>query len=215
MIDAVPAYKAAISGVEPDKLIRKYFWNGNQSEISNMTKLIGGADPDALNAIKSSVMGEIKEKSLNGQTAENGTFSQSAYNRIVRDQNNSKRLEAMFSPDEMQKIKSLGNVAEVAMLAPKASAVNSSNTANAAANMVRTAAEGGLATKALTLAGKAQIPVLSPLSAGLAGKGRSMSLADLVRQSTQPLSAADLDAVKILSGKAGTIGGIVSGSAQK
>lgn len=215
MIDAVPAYKAAISGVEPDKVLRKYFWNGNQSEIQNMTKLIGGADPDALNAIKSSIMGEIKDKALNGQTPENGVFSQAAYNRIVRDQNNSKRLASIFSPEELQNIRSLGNVAETAMLPPKASAVNSSNTASAAANMVKTAAEGGLATKALTVAGKAQIPILSPLSAGLAGKGRSMSLADLVRQSTQPLSAADLDALKIISGHAGTVGGIVSGSAQK
>lgn len=215
MIDAVPAYKAAISGAEPDKFVKKYIWGGNESEIANLTKLIDGADPSALAAVKSSVMGDLKQSALNGQSSENGVFSQSAYNRIVRDQNNSKRLGALFTPEEMQRIKSLGNVAETAMLPPKASAVNSSNTTSAAANLVKTAAEGGLATKALSLAGKAQIPVLSPLSAGLAGKGRSMSLADLVRQSTQPLSAADVDALHLINGHAGTLGGIVSGSLQK
>lgn len=215
LIDSVPAYKAAISDIAPDKFLQRHFWNGNAGDIANLKALLGGTDKNALDTVKSSIMGDIKQTALNNQSAENGIFSQSKFNGILRDQNHIKRLGALFEPEEVGAMSRLGNVAENVMLAPKAAAVNTSNTTSSAANLVQTAAQGGLGTKLLTLAGKAQVPIVSPLSAGLANKGSGMALRDLVRHSTQPLSTADFDMINLLTRKSGTVGGIAANAAQR
>lgn len=219
VIDNVPAYKYAISGANaagpaPDKFIQKFFWNGNAGEIANLKTLVGGASPQALQTVKSAIMGDIKQSALNNQSPENGIFSQARYNGIIRDQNNSARLGAMFEPQEVGAMQRVGNVAENVLLPPKASAVNGSNTASAAANLVQTAAQGGLGTKALSLAGKAQIPVVSPLAGAAANKSAGMSLSDLVRQSTQPLAAPNLTPLSALTRNSGAVGGSGSASLQ-
>jgi hypothetical protein len=214
MIDNVPAYKAAISDVAPDKFIQKYFWNGNAGEIANLKGLLGGADPAALSTVKSAILGDVKQRTLNGASPENGIFSQAQFNGLVRNQNNQKRFGALFEPHEVNGLENLGAVAETAMLPPKASAVNTSNTAGAAANLIQGAAKGGLGTKALSMLGKAQIPIASPVAAGAANKSSSAALRDLVRQSTQPLSAPNIDALNILTKRSGTVGGLLAGQVQ-
>lgn len=220
MIDTVPAYKYAISGSNPagpapDKFLQKFFWNGNAGDVANLKTLVGGADPQALQSVKSAIMGDIKQTTLSNQSPENGIFSQARYNGLVRDQNNSARLGAMFEPQEMAAMQRLGNVAENVLLPPKASAVNSSNTSSAAANLVQIAAQGGLGTKALSMAGKAQIPIVSPIAGAAANKSSGSSLADLVRQSTQPLAAPKFDPLGTLTGLSGAVGGSSANSTQK
>lgn len=211
LIDSIPAYKAAITDTEPDKFIQKYFWNGNASEIGGLKRLLS-LDPQALNTVKASVMGDLKQSALNNQSPENGIFSAAKYNGIVRDQNNTKRFQALFEPKEVQGLNSLGNVAEVAMLAPKASAVNTSNTTSAAVNAIQGAAKGGLPTKALSQIGGMDIPIASWAARGMAQHNGTKSLSSLVRQSTQPLSAADIDALNFLTKRSGAVGGVVGGS---
>lgn len=214
LIDTVPAYKAAITGAAPDKFLQKFFWNGNAGDIAN-TKTLLSADPQALGTVKSAIMGDIKQTALNNQSPENGIFSQAKYNGLLRDQNNARRLGALFEPGELGQMQRLGNVAENVILPPKAAAVNTSNTAGAAANLVQTAAQGGLGLRALNLLGKAEVPVVSPVAAGVAGRASAIPLRDLVRQSTQPLSAADLDILPYLTGRSGVLGGVAAGRAQR
>lgn len=215
LIDSLPAYKAAImDNAQPDKFIQKHFWNGNAAEISGMKHLLS-ADPQALATVKGAIMGDLKQSALNNQSPENGIFSAAKFNGITRDQNNAKRFAAMFEPKEVQALNSLGNVAETALLAPKAAAVNTSNTTSAAANLIQGAVKGGLATQGLSHVGGMDIPIASWAARGLAGRNGEKSLASLVRQATQPLSASDLDAVNFLTKRSGTLGGMTAGEAQK
>lgn len=214
LIEAVPGYKAAISGAAPDDFIKKYFWQGKSGEIYNLKKVLA-SDPSTLSDVKSAIVGQLKDSAINKQSDANGIFSQAAYNKIIRDQNNVKRFGALFEPEEFSGLQRLGNVAENVLLEPKASAVNRSNTASAAANMVQTAAQGGLGTKALSLASKANIPVASPLAGWAAGRSGSSTLADLVRKSTQPLTANDIDALGFMTRYSGQAGGAAAGSAQR
>ena len=214
LIDSVPAYKAAISDAAPDKFLQKYFWNGNAGDIANMKSLINSADPQALNSIKSSVLGDIKQSTLNNQSSDNGIFSQAKFNGIVRDQNNSKRIGALFEPDEASLLSRIGNVAENVMLPPKASAVNSSNTSSSAANLVKAAAQGGSGAKLLSLLGKGNIAVVSPVAQALADKAGKTSLADMVNSAASPLSVNDLNALKYFTIPA-ALGGYTTGSLKK
>jgi hypothetical protein len=182
--------------------------------VANLKQMLG-VDPNALNTVKASIMGDLKQTALNNQSPENGVFSQAKFNGVIRDQNNAKRLQALFEPQEVQKLNSLGNVAEVAMVAPKASAVNTSNTASAAANLIQGAAKGGLGTKALNSLGGMDIPIVSWAARQGANKSSASALSNLVRQSTQPLTPADVDALNLLTRRSGTIGGLVAGNTQK
>lgn len=211
LIDNIPAYKAAITKAEPDKFIQKYFWNGNVSQINGMKKLLS-MDPEALGAVKSSIMGDLKQTALNDRSTQNGIFSEAQFNRTIRDQNNAKRFQALFEPKEVQGLNSLGNVAEVALLDPKAAAVNRSNTAAAAANLVQGAAKGGIGTQALSHLGGMDIPIASWAARGMAQKSGTKSLSSLVRQATQPLSPADFDALNLLTKRSGAVGGVAAGS---
>lgn len=214
LMDAIPAYRAAVSGAEPDKFIQKHFWNGNVSEIAGLKGLLS-MDPQALASVKSSIMGDLKQTALNDRSAERGIFSEAQFNRTIRDQNNAKRLQALFEPKEVQGLNSLGNVAEVALLAPKAAAVNTSNTAGAAANLVQGAVKGGLGTQALSHVGGMDIPIASWAARLGAQKSGEKTLSSLVRNATQPLSAADIDALGFLTKRSGTVGGVAASNSQK
>jgi hypothetical protein len=162
MIDATPAYKAVVGGVEPDKFIQKFVLQGNKAEIQRMMAVMQKENPEAANAFADSMMAHVKGRVLNKGSAENGIFSQAQLKQFVSDPNTAARLEAVIGPQKMQTLRQLNDVAENALFAPKASAVNSSNTAGAAANLVQETVKGGALNKMLEI-GK-HVPGLSTAS---------------------------------------------------
>lgn len=142
-IEATPALKDALRGAEPDKFIQKHILQGNKAEIQNLVEILRAENPKAVSDLQDALMTHIKARVLNGKTAENGIFSQDKMAGFVNDPNTSARLTAVLGPDRMAQLKQLSKVAEDALFTPKAAAVNSSNTASAAANLIKGEVEGG------------------------------------------------------------------------
>lgn len=143
LIDQTPGLKAAIQGAEPDKFLQKYVMQGNVSEIRSMVNVLKQENPIALSNMQDSVMGLIKNATLNGRTDANATFSGDQLKKFVQDPNMSARLQEVLGPGRTAQLKNLYEVAENATYAPVASAVNRSNTASAAANLVKSEVQGG------------------------------------------------------------------------
>lgn len=194
LIDQVPLYKAAITGQEPDKVISKFVLNGNAADIGSTMKLLGQTDPQAASALKGSVLDAIKRSVLNGSTDENGVFSQAALKKIVNDPNSQARLQQVLSPEENTTLKRLAEVAENALMDPKAATVNHSHTTAAAANLVNSTVTGGTTNKALNVAKDSGLFAVSSLAKGALENQRTQRLSELVTGATNPGVSPPLNA---------------------
>ena len=161
LIDSTPALDAAISGVQPDKFIAKYVLNGNVNDINNMVGVLQKQDPGSLSQLQGSILKTIKNDAIKNRSENNGIFSENVLNNYVNDPNMSARLTPVLGSRKMQILHNLKDVTENALFAPKASAINSSNTASAAGNLIKNEVQGG-ATNTL-IQGINMIPGISPL----------------------------------------------------
>lgn len=112
--------ESAVNGAEPDKFIQQFVINGNVADARSLA--MSGDRP----AIKDALANWLKEKALNGATDETGKFSQSAFNKAVK-QLGQDKLRLFFSPEEMQAIQANARVSSYMQAQPVGSAVNNSN----------------------------------------------------------------------------------------
>lgn len=134
-IDANPAYKAVVDGVEPDKFWQKYVQGANVSELSRLKAMIG---PDNTNMLQRTFLGNLKKASLNKASDEDGSFSQAAINSVLHDNVQAPRIRELFAGNEdtLSQLYRLGRVAEDIKRFPEGHSVNTSNTAVTAANIL-------------------------------------------------------------------------------
>lgn len=123
MIRGDPAYKGAISGMEPDKFIEKFVVGGTRNGVATMVKNLG-EDSVAHQTMKAGVLNYLKRQS--GVIDEAGNFSQHGYNKAL-DQLRPK-LNVIFKPNEIRQLEALGNTARRTQFQPRGSYVNNSNT---------------------------------------------------------------------------------------
>lgn len=135
-MDAVgktPALQAVRDGIEPDKFVQQFIiGNGAKSNVMDVAQLKNSIKnrPDAMQAVKGQILASIKSKALSGAADEVANFSQSAYNKALRDIGD-RKLRLFFSPEEVSKLKAIGRVSSYEQVQPVGSAVNNSNTAGA------------------------------------------------------------------------------------
>lgn len=136
MIEANPAYKAVVDGVEPDKFFQKYVQGANVSELGALKNLIG---PDNVQVLQRTLIGNLKRKALSNASDENGVFSQSAFNNVLQDPVQAPRLAELFkdAPQTLGHLYRVGRAAENIQKPPAASRVNYSNTGSEISNIVR------------------------------------------------------------------------------
>lgn len=130
-LESVPALRAAVDDMAPDKFFQKHVLSSSARDFDAMLKLI----PDQANTVRSQTLDYLKGKALGGASDEVGKFSQSAYNKALRQIGDTKLL-AMFTPEEVASLKSVGRVASYIQAQPAASAVNNSGTASAVMNLL-------------------------------------------------------------------------------
>jgi hypothetical protein len=140
LMEANPAYKAVVEGVEPDKFFQKYVQGANASELGSLKQIVG---PDNTAMLQNTFLGNLKKRAINGASDENGVFSQSAYNKVLQDPVQGPRLQELFkdAPDKLGTLYRIGRVAENIGAYPKGHGVNTSNTAPTAANIIRDVAK--------------------------------------------------------------------------
>lgn len=133
VVENTPALQAVRDGVEPDKFVQHFIvGNGNQANVADMTALRRAvrSSPEALDAVRGQIVASLKQKALNGAADEVGNFSQSAYNKALR-QIGEEKLGLFFQPEEINQLRAIGRVASYEQFQPSGSAVNNSNTAGA------------------------------------------------------------------------------------
>ena len=136
-IEANPLLKATVKGEQPDKLFNKHILGGNVAELENTVKLLRSVDTQAVNDIRGQVAKYIMDKTLQS----NGQPSPAAMAKALG-QIGDRRLNILFSPEEVAKLKDIGSAMHYLITQPPHSYVNNSNTASAALNML-----GGILNK--------------------------------------------------------------------
>ena len=135
-VDDVVALKAAEDAAEPDKFFRKYILNSDINQLRKTMALVGD-DPEAVTAIRNQVISHLKQKATNGAADEVAQFSQAGYNKALRELESGGRLEALFSPAELKKLRLLGRVSSYEQVAPSGAVVNNSGTATRMMDMMQ------------------------------------------------------------------------------
>lgn len=130
-IEANPLLKDAVKGVEPDKLFTKHVLNGNVAELDSTIKLLKNVDGQAVDDIRGQVAEYIMDKTLQS----NGQPSPSAMAKALQ-QIGDRRLNILFSPEEVAKLKDIGAAMHYLITQPPHSNINNSNTASAARNFL-------------------------------------------------------------------------------
>lgn len=162
MIDGSPAYKAVVNGArdsEPEKFFRKYVMESTSREAQGLRGIVTQVDPKADELIGRTLMGEIKDKSLNGSEA-NGTFSQAKFAKFL-DPVWQSRLKALLPDGVLGHMKNLNHVAELGLRPPAAAVPNRSGTAGALVSFATTAAKAGAVEKLSSLLAKQPIAAAS------------------------------------------------------
>ena len=87
------------------------------------------ADPEALQAVRSSIAQHLKTAAIGTAADETGRFSASGYNRAMMALG-PRKLAQFFDADEIAQLKAVGKVAQYTTAQPAGSAVNNSNSGN-------------------------------------------------------------------------------------
>lgn len=133
--DAVPALKAAADGtVAPDDFVRRFVLNGKAEEVKGMSKILQATDPDAYAQARAQIGAHLNRAAFGENTTGDKVFSAERFNKALRTIGASK-MEAFFTPAEIDQIKVLGRVGAYIHQAPPGSAPNSSNTGSAMMNL--------------------------------------------------------------------------------
>jgi hypothetical protein len=130
-LESNPALKAAVDGAEPDKFFQSRVLNAPVREVRALIDAV----PEQAGNVRQQMVDFLKSKAVSGAKDEVALFSQSGYNKALREIGDEK-LATIFSPQELAQLKSIGNVAAYIQAQPAGSAVNNSNTASAVMNLL-------------------------------------------------------------------------------
>lgn len=108
---------------DPQRIAQRYVVGGTANEARTLVNEIG---PQGIPVVKNAILSHLKSKALNGAADEVGNFSQSAFNKALRDIGNDK-LRLFFTPEELTQLRANGRVASYMQVQPAGSAVNNSN----------------------------------------------------------------------------------------
>lgn len=112
--------EAALNGAQPDRFVQQFVIKGTVGDAENVARNAPVAE------VKDAIVAHLKERALNGAADEVGKFSQSAYNKALREIGD-RKLALFFSREELAQLRAVGRVASYMQNQPVGSAVNNSN----------------------------------------------------------------------------------------
>lgn len=108
---------------DPDRIAKSFIIGGTTREAAEVVQQVG---PGNIGPIKDAILAHLKKQAVNGADDEVAKFSQSAFNKALRDMGQEK-LALFFSPEELKALSTNGRVAALMQSQPVGSAVNNSN----------------------------------------------------------------------------------------
>lgn len=133
--EKTPILRDIEDGIEPDKIFEKHIVRSNLNEFKNT---LGVLDASSKQQLKNDIIAYIKNAATRNQPNETAKVSADALNRVIGSNGviNNKKLSLIFTKDELAAINAIKNVARYETFQPVGSAVNNSNTASAALNIL-------------------------------------------------------------------------------
>lgn len=111
---------AALDGAQPDDFINQFVIRGSVADAKSL------AQHAPREEVRDAILAHLKDKALSSASDEVGKFSQSAFNKAMK-QIGDRKLELFFTPEELGRLKMTGRVAAYTQNQPVGSAVNNSN----------------------------------------------------------------------------------------
>lgn len=115
--------------VNYDKLYQKHIIGGNVEELSQTISVLKNTNPQAVANIQQEVINDITEKAINS----NGTFSPAGMKRVL-DALGDRKLNILFSKDQVKRLKDIKMAGHYAKTEPAHSYVNHSNSSSGLMN---------------------------------------------------------------------------------
>ena len=129
--DAVPALDAVVSNrVTPDQIVPRFITGGRTMDtegLQGLAELLQGHDPQAFQEMRAQLAGGLQDKAFGVNHSGDKMFSPEQYGRALENIGDA-RLNALFSPDEVDRLHAIGRVGSYIAQAPGVAPVNRSNT---------------------------------------------------------------------------------------
>ncbi len=131
-IERIPGLAAVYEGkATPDDFVQRYVINrgAKAADTERLARELRRTDPEALQAVRSSIAQHLKTAAIGTAADETGRFSASGYNRAMMALG-PRKLAQFFDADEIAQLRAVGKVAQYTTAQPAGSAVNNSNSGN-------------------------------------------------------------------------------------
>lgn len=128
-VERIPGLQAVYEGsAAPDDFVRKFVISpsAKTADTGLLADELRRSDPQALEAVRSSIASHLKAAAIGAASDETGKFSASGYNRALLALG-PRKLAQFFDKEEIAQLKAVGKVAQYTTVQPVGSAVNNSN----------------------------------------------------------------------------------------
>lgn len=134
--EAVPALADAASGkTAADDFVKRFIVNGKTDDVKQLAALLQRESPQAFQQAKSQIGQELYRGAFGGNAAGDNVFAPTRFAETLKKLGTNK-LSAFFNNQDIDELQRISRVGSYINAHPAASAVNTSNTAAAAANMI-------------------------------------------------------------------------------
>jgi len=196
--DAVPALKAAANGeVSADDFVQRFVLRAKTDEAKRLAAMLSRNDPEAFQQARDQIGASLARAAFGENTAGDRVFASERFAKALRTMG-SEKLRAFFTPEEVAKVQALARVSSYINATPAGSPVNTSNTAAAMFNLMR------------SIPG---MPSVFAIGSHVAAPVRNSRVVSTALSEQVPHTAADLPPEFLrLLGPLTTAGGIAGGS---
>lgn len=134
--DALPALHAASQGgVNEDRFVRQYLVQARPTEVRKLADVLRRADPEAMQQARQQIGAFLERAAFGMNQAGDKAFAPERFAAAL-DSLGTARLKAFFTPDEIAQMRTMARVGAYIGSEPAGAAVNRSNTAAQAGNLV-------------------------------------------------------------------------------
>lgn len=138
-IEGSPAMRAALDNEAPDNFVRRYVLGANARDLQALQQQLSG-NPEAMQQARAQVANHLRRAAFGENPTGDAPFVAKRYMETLR-QLGRQRLSAFFSPEEIDRMATIGRVASNITTEPAGGAVNNANTASAVMTMLSKVSE--------------------------------------------------------------------------
>lgn len=135
-LDALPALQAVADGeAVPDTFMQKFVYNATNEEFKKLRATLRPESRESWNQIKGQALDDLRRAAMKGGD-DPADFSQAAFNKALGALERGGKMQLMFSPAEIQMLKSVGRVGKLVQVPPAGVIANGLRGAPAAMGML-------------------------------------------------------------------------------